>query len=143
MITNQTEYEKLQYESEQAITKSKLEILSDEYVKNLFIDENPIIKRDAFNLLRSYLGKYVLTPDQYSKWQLDPKLDVALENLGLNRDDKYPGLTLVECKTSNIALDEFIIWYKVREQYLKLKEDDLTVFSKSLEDIVWQMVRDN
>lgn len=142
LITNQTEYEKLQYESEQAIKKSKLEILSDEYVKNLFIHENPIIKRDAFNLLRSYLGKYVLTPDQYSKWQLDPKLDVALENLGLNRGDKYPGLTLVECKTSNIALDEFIIWYKVREQYLKLKKDDLIGFSKSLEDLVWQMVRD-
>ena len=142
LITNQTEYEKLKYESEQAITKSKLDILSDEYVKSLFVDENPIIKRDAFNLLRSYLGKYVLAPEKYSEWELDDKLNVALGNLGLNRSDKYPGLTLVECKSKNISLDEFIIWYRVREQYLKFIKDDLAGFSKSLEDLVWLMVRD-
>ncbi|HEX9253779.1 MAG TPA: peptidylprolyl isomerase, partial [Ignavibacteriaceae bacterium] len=142
LITNQTEYEKLKYESEQAITKSKLDILSDEYVKSLFVDENPIIKRDAFNLLRSYLGKYVLAPEKYSEWGLDDKLDAALGNLGLNRSDKYPGLTLVECKSKNISLDEFIIWYRVREQYLKFIKDDLAGFSKSLEDLIWLMVRD-
>ena len=142
LITNQTEYEKLKYESEQAITKSKLDILSDEYVKTLFVDENPIIKRDAFNLLRSYLGKYVLAQEKYSEWELDDKLNVALGNLGLNPSDKYPGLTLVECKTKNISLDEFIIWYRVREQYLKFIKDDLAGFSKSLEDLIWLMVRD-
>ena len=83
MITNETEFDKLKSESEQAITKSKLDILSDEYVKNLFITENPIIKRDAFNLLRSYLGKFILTPEKYSEWELDEKLDVALNNLGI------------------------------------------------------------
>lgn len=142
LITNQTEYEKLKYESEQAITKSKLDILSDEYVKSLFVDQNPIIKRDAFNLLRSYLGKFVLAPEKYSEWGLDDKLDAALGNLGLNRSDKYPGLTLVECKSKSISLDEFIIWYRIREQYVKLIKDNLAGFSKSLEDLVWLMVRD-
>ncbi len=62
---------------------------------------------------RSYLGKIVLTLEKYSEWELDNKLDVALSNLGLKRSDKYPGLTLVECKTKNISsLDEFIIWYQ-------------------------------
>jgi len=142
LITNQTEYEKLKYESEQAITKSKLDVLSDEYVKNLFMSENPIIKRDAFNLLRSYLGKFILTPEKYSEWELDEKLDVALNNLELKRGEEYPGLTLIECKTNNISLDEFIIWYRVREQNVKFIKDDLIGFSKSLEDLVWLMVRD-
>ena len=53
--------------------------LSDEYVKNLFVNENPIIKRDAFNLLRSYLGKFILTSEKYSEWGLDNKLNVALD----------------------------------------------------------------
>lgn len=142
LITNQTEYEKLKFESEQAITKSKLNVLSDEYVKNLFISGNPIIKRDVFNLLRSYLGKFILTPEKYSEWELDNKLDVALNNLGLNRGEKYTGLTLVECETNNISLDEFIIWYRIREQDVKIIKNDLIGYSKSLEDLVWLMVRD-
>ena len=142
LITNQTEYEKLKFESEQAITKSKLNVLSDEYVKNLFISGNPIIKRDVFYLLRSYLGKFILTPEKYSEWELDNKLDVALNNLGLNRGEKYTGLTLVECETNNISLDEFIIWYRIREQDVKIIKNDLIGYSKSLEDLVWLMVRD-
>ena len=142
LITNQTEYEKLKSESINAITKSKLDILSDEYVKNLFISENPIIKRDAFNLLRSYLGKFILTPEKYFEWELDHKLDVALSNLGLMRGEEYPGLTLVACVTNNIFLDEFIVWYNIRAQNVKVIKNDLVGFSKSFEDLVWLMVRD-
>lgn len=142
MIISETEFEKLKSESINAITKSKMDILSNEYVKNLFIIENPIIKRDAFNLLRSYLGKFILTTEKYSDWELDNKLDVALSNLGLKRGEEYPGLTLVECESNNISLDEFIIWYRIREQYVKFIKDNLTGFSKSLEDLVWLMVRD-
>jgi hypothetical protein len=142
MITSETEYEKLKSESLTAITKSKLDILSDEYVKDLFISKNPTIKRDTFNLLRSYLGKFVLTSEKYSEWELDNKLDVALNNLGLKRGEEYRGLTLVEYKSNNVSLDEFIIWYRVREQYVKFVKDDLIGFSKSLENLVWLMVRD-
>jgi hypothetical protein len=142
LITNETEYEKLKSESINAITKSKLDILSDQYVTELFTNEKPIIKRDVFNVLRYYLGKFILTPEKYSDWELDSKLDMALGNLGLKRGDKYPGLTLVECKSINLTLDDFIIWYKIREQNVKLFKDDLIGFSKSLEDLVWLMVRD-
>ena len=62
-----------------------MDILSDQYVKELFVDENPIIKRDVFNVLRSYLGKFILTPEKYSEWELDNKLDIALSNLGIKK----------------------------------------------------------
>jgi len=142
MITGEAEYNKLKSEAVEAITKSKMDLLSDQYVKGLFEDENPIIKRDVFNVLRSYLGKFILTPENYSEWKLDDKLEVALSNLGLKRGEKYTGLTLVECKNRKISLDEFIIWFRNREQYVKFSKNELIAFSKSLEDLVWVMVRD-
>jgi hypothetical protein len=142
LITNETEYEKLKSESINAITKSKLDILSDQYIKELFVNENPVIKRDVFNVLRSYLGKFILTPEKYSEYDLDSKMDISLSNLGLKRGDKYPGLTLVECKSINLTMDEFVIWFRIREQNVKVIKDDFIGFSKSLEDLVWLMVRD-
>lgn len=142
MITSESEYNKLKSESINAITKSKMDFLSDQYVKEIFSNENPIIKRDVFNVLRSYLGKFILSAEKYSDWELDEKLEVALTNLGLNRGEKFTGLTLVSSKNKNISIDEFIVWYKNREQYLKILKNDLIEFSKSLEDLVWLMVRD-
>ena len=142
LITNETTYNKLKSESISAITKSKMDILSDQYVKGLFESESPTIKRDVLNILRSYLGKFALTAKKYSDWELDEKLEAALANLGLNRGEKFTGLTLVSSKNTNISIDEFIVWYKNREQYLKILNDDLIGFSRSLEDLVWLMVRD-
>ena len=142
LITNETEQNKLRYESIEALTKSKMDILSDQFVNGLFSNENPIIKRDAFNILRSYLGRIVLTPEKYSEWELDKKLDIALSNLEIKRNDKYPGISLVVGSNNNFSLDEFIIWYRNRDQYVKFLKNDLIEFSKSLENLVWLMVRD-
>lgn len=142
VITSESEFNKLKSESINAITKSKLDILSDQYVKDLFSDENPIIKRDVFNALRSYLGKFILTPEKYSEWELENKLEIALTNLELKKGDKYTALTLVTSKNKDISLDEFIIWYRNREQYVKFLKNDLVTFSKSTENLVWLMTRD-
>ena len=142
VITSESEFNKLKSESINAITKSKMDILSDQYVKELFFDENPIIKRDAFNVLRSYLGKFLLIPEKYSEWDLDNKLDKALSNLGLKRNEKYPGISLVAGINNIISLDDFIIWYRNRDEYIKFVKDNLIDFSKSLENFVWLMVRD-
>jgi len=142
LITNEIERNKLRSESIEALNTSKMAVLSDQYIKSLFEDEKPIIKREEFNILRSYLGKFVLTPEKYSDWELEMKLDSALANLGLNRGDKYPGIFLVVGTNYNYSLDEFIIWYRNREQYVKFLKNDLTEYSKSLENLIWIMVRD-
>ena len=142
LISNETEQQKLRYESIEALTKSKMAVLSDQYVSGLFVDENPIIKRDAFNILRSYLGKIILTPENYSGWELDKKLDIALSNLGLKRNDKYPGISLVIGNNNNFSIDDFIIWYRNRDEYIKFVKENLIDYSKSLENYVWLMVRD-
>ncbi len=142
MITSETDYAKLKSESINAITKSKMDALSDKYIKELFSSKNSIIKRDVFNVLRSYLGKFVLPSEKFSEWELDNKLDIALSNLGLKRGEKYTGLTLITSSDNNISLDEFLIWYRNREQYVKFLKNDLISYSRSLEDLVWLMVRD-
>jgi len=142
LITTETEQTKLRSESIDALKTSKMETLSDEYVKNLFDKEKPIIKRDAFNILRSYLGKFVLSSENYSGWGMDSKLDSALSHLGLKKGDRYPGITLVAGVNHNHSLDDFIIWYRDREEYIKFSTKNLPGFSKSLENLIWTMVRD-
>jgi len=142
LITTETEQTKLRSESIDALKTSKMETLSDEYVKNLFDKEKPIIKRDAFNILRSYLGKFVLSSENYSGWGMDSKLDSALSHLGLKKGDRYPGITLVDGVNHNYSLDDFIIWYRDREEYIKFSTKNLPGFSKSLENLIWTMVRD-
>jgi hypothetical protein len=142
LITTETEQNKFRSESIDALKVSKMESLSDDYVKNLFDKEKPVIKRDAFNILRSYLGKFVLSPENYSGWNMDAKLDSALAHLGLKRGDKYPGITLVVGTNHNYSLDDFIVWYRNREEYIKFSEKDLINFSLSIENLIWTMLRD-
>lgn len=142
LITTESEHNKYISESIEALKQSKMESLSDEYVKNLFDQENPVIKRDAFNILRSFLGKFVLSDSIYTNWGMDAKLDSALSHLGLKRGDKYPGITLVDGALHNYFLDNFIVWFRNREEYIKFSKKDLTDFSRSIENLIWTMVRD-
>ncbi len=142
LINGEAEINKLRSESEEGIKKSKMGIKSDEFIKGLFDKENPVIKRDAFNLLRSYLGKFVLPSEKYQEWGLEGKLDSALSALGLKRGDKYPGIILVTGSVYEYSLDDFIEWYRDRSEYIKFSEDDLNSFSYSLENLVWIMARD-
>ncbi len=142
LITGEAEMNKLRAESIEGIKKSKMGMKSDEFIKGLFDKEKPVIKRDAFNLLRAYLGKFVLPSSKYDEWGLEVKLDSALSVLGLKRGDKYPGITLVAGSVYKYSLDDFIEWYRDRSEYIKFSEDDIDSFSHSLENLIWVMVRD-
>ncbi|MGB5847350.1 MAG: hypothetical protein WBH40_02615, partial [Ignavibacteriaceae bacterium] len=39
-------------------------------------------------------------------------------------------------------LEEFLKWYRNRSQYVKLNKNELRSFSKSLENLIWRMLRD-
>ncbi len=142
MITGEAEMNKIRAESVEGIKKSKMGIESDKFIRGLFDKENPVIKRDAFTFLRSYLGKFVLPPEKYDGWGLEAKLDSALSALGLKRGDKDPGITLVAGTVYNYSVDEFVEWYRDRSEYIKFSENDPGSFSKSLENYIWLMVRD-
>lgn len=143
LLTPKSEIDKLKKEANEALTKFKMDSLSNTYVNEILFKSKPTIKRNGFNILRSYLAKYILSKEIYDEWQLDEKLETALNNLGLSKDDKYPGIVLIVSADKNIDLDDFIYWYKNRELYIKFDKHSLQDFSLSLENLVWQMLRDD
>lgn len=142
MVTNQTEFDKLKYEAKQTAIKFNMDKESDKYVDSLLRNINPIIKKDAFDLLRSYLGKYGLPKEKYNEWNLEDNLDRALSALGLTKGDEYPGIELATSENNSFMFDEFILWYRNRSLQIKFDETNFNTFSASLESMIWRMVRD-
>lgn len=137
-IATQSDYNKLKQEAVNSLTKDKMDALSDQYVRKMMIDNKPVIKREVFNFLRSYMGTYYLPPDKFKEWNLASALD---ENLQKTED--LNKLILINLADDNIFLNEFINWFRNRSEYIKLKQDNKTAFSSSLEMAVWRMVRDH
>ena len=119
-----------------------MDSLSDLHVNNMMIRHKPIIKREAFTVLRSYIGKFILDSNKFSEWELLEKKDFALNTLNMEKNSDYNNITLVETAGNNYTLEDFIIWYRNRELHLKFNKENLIEFSKSLRNMVWRMVRD-
>ena len=83
-------------------------------------------------------GKYYLPKDKFDQWQLNEKLDEALNSFAGNVDT----LPLINLEYGNISIKEFLNWYRNRSQYIKLNENSFADFSISLEKLTWSMVRD-
>jgi hypothetical protein len=142
LVATEAEYEKLKQEAVNAVTKRKIDILSDQYVNELMIDNQPVIKRNTFNFLRSYLGNYLLDPEKYKEWNLTSKLNEAIKNLNISDKKEYADAVLVESKNRSFSLKDFLTWYRNRSLYIKLNKNDLQNFSASLERLIWRMIRD-
>ncbi len=141
VILTESELMRLQHESINALKKKKMDRLSDEYVNQLLLEKDPVIKRQSFNLLRSYIGLYTLLKEKYDLWNLSDKLNQALDELNVTKEN-IGQTVLVEMNEGNVTLKEFLNWYRNRSQYIKLNENDLQSFSKSLENLIWRMLRD-
>lgn len=142
LITAETEFNKLRSEAENAVKKRKMDRLSDEYVNALLYNSKPIIKRIPFNILRTYLANYLISQKQFEEWGLKIKLEQALDSLGNPTSENVGKIILVEYNKDNITIEEFLKWYRIRDQYLKFEKSDLRAFSVSIENYIWQMLRD-
>jgi len=142
LITTESEYETAEQEAVSSIKKYKMDKLSDVYVNELMKQHNPVIKRDAFNFLRSYLGNLLLSKEKYSDWNLSEKLTSAVNNLNNSGEENYTKALLVELNDGKFTIAEFLTWYRSRSHYINLNESDLKSFSVSLENLIWRMVRD-
>ncbi|NWF90609.1 MAG: hypothetical protein HXY50_14245 [Ignavibacteriaceae bacterium] len=142
IITSETESGKFYNEAKSAFKKRKMDQLSDEYINNLLISANPIIKRNTFNVLRTYIASYTLSEDKYKEWNLKEKLEQALDSLRNPSANIIGNIILVEYNNGAITLEEFLKWYRIRDQYLKFDQANLQSFSLSLKNYIWQMLRD-
>ncbi|MCK9279478.1 MAG: peptidylprolyl isomerase [Melioribacteraceae bacterium] len=133
---------KVREEAKNAIKLRKSEKLSSIYIDSLMRNINPIIKRKAFQILRSYLAQSYISKENYSGWKLDSILKDAFnyyDSLGIK---SYSKIELIEIKNGSVSLSDFFNWFQVRSQYIKMKDDSFENFSRSLESLVWQMLRD-
>ena len=142
LFHTESEYNKLKSESVSAIKKNKMDIYSDEFVHNLLLEKKPIIKRDALNILKSYLGKHFLEKKVYEDWDLESKSEAVLKKMNI-KDEEIPLLPLISMDENEITLKEFMIWFRNRSQYIKVDKKSYKNYSSSLEGLIWRMVRDN
>lgn len=138
----ETEWTTLKSESKNSLIKQKSDKLSDNYVHQLLLSENPVIKRQPFNLLIAYIGLFELEHQTYLNWKLDEVQKNSLEKLELNSVEKIPDLILVGTKNKNYTISDFISWYKSRSDYLHPDKKVKERFVKDVESFVWQMLRD-
>lgn len=142
-ITTQTEFEKERYDAVKALKLNKSDIESDIYVRKLMLAYNPVIQGKAFDILRSYLGNFILPKNKFDAWKLDDRMQKELKSMDSLSPKQFGKMDLVELNDRSLTLDDFMNWYRMRDEYLKFDETSFDNFSASLERLIWQMVRDN
>jgi hypothetical protein len=125
-----------------AVTQMKADSISDVYIRQMMLDADPVIQRRTFDILRAHLGVKALTAETFEAWKVDGRFRTGEDPVDYIHPDRYDGEVLVTLRPGEITLGEFLRWYRVREQNLKLRLTSPQAFFLSLEDLVWRMVRD-
>lgn len=142
-ILSETEFTRLKTEATNVMKKRKMDSISDQYINNLMLKNEPTINSAAFRVLRSYLSNFILEKELYDKWSLSKKMDEAISALGNPNKSDISNLSLVDLKLSKVSVSQFLEWFWLRDQYLKFNKSSLESYSISLRDIVFRMIRDN
>jgi len=141
-ITTETENNKNTYDVEAVLKREKADSISDIYVREAFRSIEPVIKKKALLIVRSYIGKTNLDSIKYIAWGLDEKLNRITDSLKALNITDYNSLPLVETKTGVITINSFLQWFQLRSENINLDESSLKAFSVSLENVIWRMLRD-
>jgi hypothetical protein len=125
-----------------ALFKQKMDSLSDHYVEIMLRENNPVIKRPVFNLLRAWLAQTVLFKTQFSKWGFIEQKEMETTKYLDNKIQEHSFAALVHLNNGYISLKEFLSWYIPRKAYINLNRLSKDDFSVSVQNIVFRMVRD-
>jgi hypothetical protein len=141
-LISETEHTRLREESVRALTKRKMDVLSDKYVDSLMKSNNAIIKNSSFRILKSYLGKFLLDRKLYNKWRMEESLNSVLKETNITDSEQLNSIDLVMLEENNISINDFLEWFWLRDNYIKFNKASLQTYSRSLESTIWRMVRD-
>ncbi|MCG3155946.1 MAG: hypothetical protein DKINENOH_02554 [bacterium] len=141
-IMTQTEHAELKQAVLRALRQRQADALSDRYVNDLMRNQNPVIDRQTFNILRALVGKTVLSPEKYQDWNLTGKLMSEAGPLDSLDMERYRNQTLVRLQNDNLLLGDFWTWYQARHAYIRFDSDSPQRFFASLKQMVWRSVRD-
>ena len=131
MIETQTEIAKEKDDAVDAIKLNKSDKISDTYVRQMMLANNPVIQARAFDILRSYLGKSVLKDEKYKSWKLDDRMQKELDHFNTLDPKLFSNMSLVQLSNGTVSLDDFLNWYRLRDGFLKFEETDFNSFSAS------------
>lgn len=141
-VTTQSEFDRLNYDVNNVLFKSKADSASDLFVNSLMLKENPVIQREAFNILKAYIGWKILPQNKFSEFDLLKHLKDKYPDFNAAGIDKFKEMELVSLNSGKIFLKDFLNWYYTRQPYIKLKTDSHQALFASLQSIVWKMTRD-
>jgi hypothetical protein len=137
------EYDNGRVEVSRAITIKKMDEYSDKYVDSLLRNAEPVIDGKAFQIIRTYVGKFELPKETFDEWNLQKLYDKAYSELAGNKKTAASSFVLVRLNDTILTVGDFIHWYNQRVDYLKFPKTDKKAFSASIEGLIWRMVRDN
>jgi hypothetical protein len=108
----------------------------------MMLGQHPTIIRKPIDILHTHLARIILPPEKFTEWKLAGRL---LERWGqVNDSDITPfeNQTLVQLTDHKFTIKDYLNWYRAREVNLKFSTTSPAAFFASLEQSVWQMVRD-
>ncbi len=143
VITTETQRNKEAYDAEMVLKQGKMDMLSGRYVKKIMIDHKPVIQARGFDITRSYMGNFTLSEKVYKDWNLDKRIDREKSHFDSAGVKNIGSIPLVKLSNATLTIDDFISWYKMRDEYLKFNKTSFNGYSASLENMIWQMVRDH
>ncbi|MEJ2634022.1 MAG: peptidylprolyl isomerase [Calditrichia bacterium] len=142
-ITTESEAFALRKRVKDALFKYKMDVLSDQYVREMMSDADPVIVRNTFDLLQNYLAQKYLPPEKLADWNLTGQVLEEFGPINVGEIDAFGEKQLVRIRKGEINLRDFLIWYRTRENYIKLSYASRKSFFISLQQVVWRMVRDH
>ena len=142
MIMNETDLQKYRDEAVEALSKKKMEKLSDGYIEKLYDKSNPVVHKNVFNIALVHTANFVLSKESYNEWGLSDLLKKSVSELGDVNKENIGNLELVSLNGGGITLNEFIIWFRNRIEYIKFDKTSLNRYGYSLFDTVQRMIRD-
>ncbi|MBP1655234.1 MAG: hypothetical protein H6Q28_1790, partial [Bacteroidetes bacterium] len=142
-VVTESEDAELRLSARRALTQTKADSLSGEYVRLMMLDADPVIQRRIFDILRAWIGSRRLSPERFEAFGLAGRFRAESDTVDYKNIRLYADSTLVVTRQENIALGAFLAWYEPREALTSLRWTSPQSFFLSLEDIVWRMVRDH
>lgn len=142
VVLTQTEDARLHSDVERAIAEEKSDSLSDLYIRHLMEGQHPVIIRRSFDIVETYLAKTALSPATFSEWRLEERLRSRWGDVQYDDPQSYAADTLVTLRDRMFSVQEFIDWYRAREYAVHLVTAAPEALFRSVEELVWHMVRD-
>lgn len=142
VLIGEGDYAKARYDVSSVLSSKKMDAYADKFIDSLMRSHKPVIDGKAYQIVRAYVGRYMLPKEIFEKWGLQAKADSAYKDLdhGQKRD---PGrLRLVALRDTSFTIGDFISWFAELADYLHFNKDQKNAFSANIESTIWRMVRD-